>query len=53
MEFLSNTLHFTLVFFAIFLLAAIAALFTERSGILNIAVNGFMIFGASLYCLFA
>lgn len=53
MEFLSNTLHFTLVFLGIFLLAATAALFNERSGIVNIAVNGFMILGATFYALFA
>lgn len=52
MYFLSNTLHFWSVFGAIFLLATLAALFSERAGIINIAINGFMIIGATLYSYF-
>lgn len=52
MYFLSNTLHFWSVFGSIFLLATLAALFSERAGLINIAINGFMIIGATLYSFF-
>ncbi|ATI74312.1 ABC transporter permease [Mesoplasma florum] len=40
-----------LAFFAIFTLAAIAGMFTERSGIVNLGIEGFMTIGALFYTL--
>ena len=47
-----NLLHtFTLVFSVLFI-AALAGLYSERSGVVNIAINGFMIIGALMFALF-
>ncbi|TDV24322.1 nucleoside ABC transporter membrane protein [Mycoplasmopsis mustelae] len=36
-------------FFCILLLGTISGIFSERAGIVNIAINGFMVFGAVIY----
>lgn len=49
-----NALITTLVpYFCILSLAAIAIIFTERSGIINLGINGTMVFGATTYMIFA
>lgn len=42
-----------LIFFAVIALGAISGYFSERAGIVNIGINGMMIFGALFYCIFA
>ncbi|WP_425411667.1 ABC transporter permease [Mycoplasma leonicaptivi] len=40
-------------FFCILLLATISGIFSEKAGIVNIAINGFIVFGAIMYSLFS
>lgn len=49
-----NALITTLIpYFCILSLASIAIIFTERSGIINLGINGTMVFGATTYMIFA
>lgn len=49
-----NALITTLIpYFCILSLASIAIIFTERSGIINLGINGTMVFGATTYMVFA
>ncbi|MHA3839233.1 ABC transporter permease [Mycoplasma sp. HF14] len=43
---------YAVFFFCILVLGTISGIFSERAGIVNIAINGFMIFGAIMYMLF-
>ncbi|WP_029512642.1 ABC transporter permease [Mycoplasmopsis iners] len=49
----ANSYNWILLFFCILSIAAISGMFTERAGIVNIAVNGMMIFGALGYLMFS
>ncbi|WP_435129691.1 ABC transporter permease [Mycoplasma sp. 6243] len=40
-------------FLCILLLGTISGIFSERAGIVNIAINGFMVFGASVYAVYS
>lgn len=53
MQIFSNIFVLTIAFACILGIAAFAALFSEKVGIINIAVNGGMIFGGMFYGLFA
>ncbi|SYV97761.1 Uncharacterised protein, partial [Mycoplasmopsis edwardii] len=44
---------YTFFFFSILLLGTISGIFSERAGIVNIAINGFMVFGAAMYSIFS
>ncbi|MEA4162358.1 MULTISPECIES: ABC transporter permease [unclassified Mycoplasma] len=44
---------YAVFFFCILLLGSISGIFSERAGIVNIAINGFMIFGAIMYVMFS
>lgn len=44
-----DLLQTALIFFAIYGLAATSGLFSERSGIVNLSINGGMIIGALAY----
>lgn len=46
-------LSYTFFFFVILLLGTISGIFSERSGTVNIAINGFMVFGAAVYSIFS
>ena len=49
-----NSLFTTLLpYFCILSLASIAIIFTERAGIINLGINGIMVFGATTYMIFA
>ena len=51
MNILANILGSTLIFAAPLLLVAMGGMFAERSGVINIALEGIMIFGALVSCL--
>ncbi|MDQ0514311.1 ABC-type uncharacterized transport system permease subunit [Mycoplasmoides fastidiosum] len=53
MEIFASIFVGSILFFCILTIAAIAALFSERVGIVNIAVDGGMIFAAAFYGIFA
>lgn len=42
---------YAIFFFCILMLGTISGIFSERAGIVNIAINGFMIFGATIYAI--
>ncbi|WP_036452131.1 ABC transporter permease [Mycoplasma buteonis] len=44
-------ISFTGFFFCLILLGTLSGIFSERVGIVNIAINGFMVFGALMYTL--
>ncbi|EIE39637.1 sugar abc transporter permease protein [Mycoplasmopsis canis UF31] len=46
-------LGYTFFFFTLLLLGTISGIFSERAGIVNIAINGFMVFGAAIYSVFS
>ncbi|ACF07551.1 ABC-type uncharacterized transport system, permease component [Metamycoplasma arthritidis] len=51
---LANTVwNFALIYFAIFSISSIGGMFTEKSGTVNIGINGMMIIGAASYLVFA
>ncbi|EGV00221.1 sugar ABC transporter permease protein [Mycoplasmopsis columbina SF7] len=47
----ASTYNFAILFFCILSVGAIAGMFTEKVGIVNISINGMMIFGALGYLL--
>ncbi|MEA4115260.1 ABC transporter permease [Mycoplasma sp. 744] len=49
----ATAFNWTLLLFCILSVAAISGMFTEKCGIVNIAINGMMIFGALGYLLFS
>ncbi|WP_338985256.1 ABC transporter permease [Spiroplasma endosymbiont of Diplazon laetatorius] len=51
-EFINSVFANTSTFFAIFMLAAIAGMFSERSGVVNLGIEGFMTMGALGYSIF-
>ncbi|VEU70150.1 ABC transporter permease [Mycoplasmopsis glycophila] len=46
---METILAFSFFFFCILILGTISGIFSERAGIVNIAINGFMVFGAIMY----
>lgn len=40
-------------YFCVLTLSAIALIFSERAGIINIGINGIMVMGATFYMIFA
>ncbi|WP_324672575.1 ABC transporter permease [Mycoplasma sp. 888] len=50
---METVIGYTVFFFCLLLLGSISGIFSERAGIVNIAINGFMIFGAIMYALFS
>ena len=53
MAMINNIISFGIFFSVILGLGSISGLFSERSGVVNIAINGMMIFGALLYGMIA
>ena len=52
MNILADILSATIVFMIPLLLVALGGMFSERSGVVNIALEGIMIIGALFSCLF-
>ena len=52
MTILADVLSSTIIFAVPLILVALAGMFSERSGIINIALEGIMIIGALFSCLF-
>ncbi|WP_262337549.1 ABC transporter permease [Mycoplasma nasistruthionis] len=48
---LAPIIGFAAFYFCILVLGTISGIFSERAGIVNIAINGFIVFGAIMYCL--
>ncbi|MFV8471696.1 ABC transporter permease [Mycoplasma sp. VS42A] len=49
---MEQIIAYAVFYFCILILGTISGIFSERAGIVNIAINGFMIFGAIMYVLF-
>ncbi|SJZ49125.1 ABC transporter permease [Mycoplasmopsis verecunda] len=50
---LEPIITFAIFYFSILVLGSISGIFSERAGIVNIAIAGFMVFGATMYMLFS
>lgn len=48
-----DLLNSTILFAAVLLVASLSGLFSEKAGIVNIAINGLMIIGAMSFCVFS
>lgn len=48
-----NILNLTFLFASVLILASLSGYFSERVGIANIGINGQMIFGALMFCIFS
>lgn len=49
----ANIINLTFLFASVLMLASLSGYFSERVGIANIGINGQMIFGALMFCIFA